>query len=600
MVILAFVANGTGDEGDSISHYLHSRFAFEHPENFLNHWAKPVFVLLTAPIAQGGFTAMKLFNIVLIIISTILMVKVGRQLNIQNVWIAVFAMIFAPMNISLTLSGLTEPLFACWMMFGIYLLIKEKPIPAILWLSFLPFVRSEGLIIFCVLTIYILLKKYWYLLPLLTFGHIVYGVVGYFYYGDFWWIFNKMSYATPSSAYGSGDLFHFANNMHQVLGDFLPVLLVIGILAGGVKMFNYLFCKGYFSKEEMWLVYGIGVAYFIAHSLFWYLGIFNSFGLMRVMVGVLPLYALIMAQGINWICGFLKTSHQPYAHYTIVAAMAIFLFLRLNYKRDLNLKEIQIGQTNLANKYADQYKDYTLYFDAPHIALAFDKDRFDSRESRYTPQILTGEPIAKKSIVIWDSWFSKTDYNVPLKKLMDSPKLKLIECEKTGNPKKPKQSCLFEVKPEYTNKKILMFEDFESESSKEFLDTTIFKSGKHSRWVGEKKKFSKSFTGWINAFTYESNPELMASCWVYLPEGIAPETHPAQLTISFESAYNSFNFNKKRIFEKGDLPGWKKVSFSAAVPKYKLIKDKIKVYVWNPDKRNIFIDDFQVKWNGGE
>ena len=208
MLSLAFIANGTGDEGDSVSHYLYSRYAFAHPENFLNHWAKPVFVLLTAPIAQGGFTAMKLFNIALIITTILLTVKVGKMLEIQNMWIAVFAMIFAPMNISLTLSGLTEPLFACWMMFGIYLLVKEEPLPAILWLSFLPFVRSEGLIVFCVLTIYILLKKYWHLLPLLSFGHIVYGIIGYFYYGDFWWIFNKMSYATPISAYGSGKLFH--------------------------------------------------------------------------------------------------------------------------------------------------------------------------------------------------------------------------------------------------------------------------------------------------------------------------------------------------------------------------------------------------------
>jgi len=600
MFILAFVANGTGDEGDSISHFLYSRYAFDHPENFLNHWAKPVYVLLTAPVAQGGFIAMKLFNVVLIITSIILMVKVGRILKIRNVWLAVFAMITAPMNIYLTLSGLTEPLFACWMMFGIYLLVKDKFIPAILWISFLPFIRAEGLIVFCVLGIYLLLKKYWYLIPVLSFGHLVYGVVGYFYYGDFWWIFNKSPYATSVSAYGSGDLFHFANKMHNVLGDFLPVLLLIGILAGGIKWFNYHFRKGYFSKEELWLVYGIGVAYFIAHSLFWYLGIFNSFGLMRVMIGVLPLYALIITQGINWLTGFLKSSHQTYAHYTFVTAMVVFLFLRLNYSRYLCQKEIQIGQTQLAEKYKEKYKDYTLYFDAPHLALVFDKDRFDAQQSRYTAQVLSGEPLAKKSIVIWDSWFSKVDLKVPLKSLMDNPKLKLIECEKTGNPKELKQTCLFEVKPEYTNKKLLMFENFETEPSMELLDSSYFKSGKYSRGVGGKNKFSKSFTGWMNAFTHEPHPEIIMSCWAYLPEGIKPETYPAQLVITYESKSKSFSFNKKIIFEKGDLPGWKKVNFSAPVPEYKLISDKIKAYVWNPDNRIIYIDDLRVAWNGGE
>ena len=203
--------------------------------------------------------------------------------------------------------------------------------------------------------------------------------------------------------------------------------------------------------------------------------------------------------------------------------MAVFLILRLNYKRDLSLKEIQTGQSNLADKYAVEYEDYTVYYDAPHIAMAFHKDRFDSRKSRYTPQVLSGEPIPEKSIVIWDSWFSKTDYNVPLEALKNSPKLKLVDCEKTGNPKKPKQSCLFEVRPEYTNKKVLMLEDFENESSDKYLDQTVATSGKYSRWVGREKPYSKSFTGWINAFAYEENPIITATCWVYLPKGITPE-----------------------------------------------------------------------------
>ena len=65
MIFLAFWYDGTGDEGDSVFHFLYSKHAFEHPENFLNHWAKPVFVLITAPVAQFGFIAMKIFNIFL-------------------------------------------------------------------------------------------------------------------------------------------------------------------------------------------------------------------------------------------------------------------------------------------------------------------------------------------------------------------------------------------------------------------------------------------------------------------------------------------------------------------------------------------------------
>ena len=37
MLAMAFIANGTGDDGDSIAHYLFSRYAFVHPENFIEH-----------------------------------------------------------------------------------------------------------------------------------------------------------------------------------------------------------------------------------------------------------------------------------------------------------------------------------------------------------------------------------------------------------------------------------------------------------------------------------------------------------------------------------------------------------------------------------
>ncbi len=60
LCIVAITANGTADEGDSVNHYLYSRYAFAHPENFFNHWAKPIFVMITAPVAYFGFTAMKL------------------------------------------------------------------------------------------------------------------------------------------------------------------------------------------------------------------------------------------------------------------------------------------------------------------------------------------------------------------------------------------------------------------------------------------------------------------------------------------------------------------------------------------------------------
>ena len=47
--------NGTGDTGDSITHYFYAQYAPLHLELFFNHWAKPLYVLLASPFAQFGF-----------------------------------------------------------------------------------------------------------------------------------------------------------------------------------------------------------------------------------------------------------------------------------------------------------------------------------------------------------------------------------------------------------------------------------------------------------------------------------------------------------------------------------------------------------------
>ena len=54
--------DGTGGSGDSIHHYLYAKYATAHPENFFNHWAKPLYVLLACSFAQFGFVGMKIFN----------------------------------------------------------------------------------------------------------------------------------------------------------------------------------------------------------------------------------------------------------------------------------------------------------------------------------------------------------------------------------------------------------------------------------------------------------------------------------------------------------------------------------------------------------
>ena len=66
---MAVFAKGTGDDGDSVAHFLYSRDAFLYPKYFFNHWAKPLFVFISSPFAQFGLVGVKLMNVVALTLS---------------------------------------------------------------------------------------------------------------------------------------------------------------------------------------------------------------------------------------------------------------------------------------------------------------------------------------------------------------------------------------------------------------------------------------------------------------------------------------------------------------------------------------------------
>ncbi|MEO6166678.1 MAG: hypothetical protein ABIO46_00135, partial [Chitinophagales bacterium] len=280
MLLIAFNTPGTGDDGDSIYHFLFAKYAFAHPENFVEHWAKPVYVLLAAPFAQFGFTGIKVFNVTVTTLAILSSYRIAQQLQIKNRWFLIIALCCAPMYIRLSLSGLTEPLFALALTTTIYLAIQKRLFPAAVLASFLPFIRSEGLVILCVYILYLLFKRKYKMIPLLATGHVLYSIIGWFYYKDFLWVFNRMTYAVWNSSYGSGSALTFIYGMKDFIGVPLTVLFSAGTLFGIVSVYRNLFKGGqHLSIEEVWLVYGSFFSVWISHMLFWSFGLFNSLGL---------------------------------------------------------------------------------------------------------------------------------------------------------------------------------------------------------------------------------------------------------------------------------------------------------------------------------
>ncbi|MEI7499459.1 MAG: hypothetical protein WCK84_03325 [Bacteroidota bacterium] len=415
--------DGTGDSGDSIMHYLFARYAPVHPELYFDHWAKPVFVLISSPFAQFGFNGMKLFNLSVSILTFYLTYLTSRSLQMSNTFLSVIFLIFMPLYYILTFSGLTEPLFAMFLIGAIYLAINRKYFATAVVVSLIPFVRAEGLIIIIVFGCWFLINKQWRYLPLLLAGHVVYSLAGYFVYNDFFWIFSKLPYATLEPKYGSGPLLHFVVQLNYVIGIPLYFLFIAGILS-----YPWHWIKGNMnlSREEIILIFLGFFLFFIAHSLFWYFGIFNSMGLKRVLLGIAPLISLIALRGYNFLFGELFIRYKLAGNISgilFVFYLVIFPFsgnrASVNWKKDMKLTREQT-MAKAVSAYIREHpvppRNKFLYTH-PYLSEVMNIDHFDvSRRKDLNLQNLAQlEPGDK---VIWDNWFALVETRITLDKLL--------------------------------------------------------------------------------------------------------------------------------------------------------------------------------------
>lgn len=410
---VAVIYDGTGDAGDSVYHYLFARYAPLHHELYFDHWAKPLFVLLASPFAQFGITGIKLFNVLCTTGSMFLTYLSARGLGWKHPLLAAVFQAAIPLGFVLSFSGLTEPLFALILAGGLFLCVVHRPLAAAILISFLPFVRSEGLIFAGVFGAYFLIAGNWKALPLLAFGHVVYSLSGWGIHGDLLWVFTKIPYANAGSPYGSGELFHFAKQMLYIAGVPLTVLLVIGVLSSSSRLFSFRV-----NPEVTVLIAGGFMAFFIAHSLFWYLGIFNSMGLTRVFVGVSPLIALLAYKGYSESVGLVAKMSSK-AGYGFGAAMVAYILVfpltahpgAVRPGKNLVLKADQQCALELARKEKVLNCTGRYYSAHPYVNLALGIDPFDP-EKRLEPSATVLENALPGDVFIWDNWFCVVERSI--------------------------------------------------------------------------------------------------------------------------------------------------------------------------------------------
>ncbi|MFY7732501.1 MAG: hypothetical protein ACOVSR_03385 [Bacteroidia bacterium] len=432
LLIICFLFDGTGGGGDSVYHFQYAKFAAQHPENFFNHWAKPLYTIFAFPFAQFGFIGIKVFNVLMSLVSAFFTYKILQHFKTANAQFIAVVLFSITLFVNVTVSGLTEPFSAALLMVSIYFLVKDKTSLGLFIISFLPFIRSEGLIILGVVFVYLIVAKKLKWSPWLISGHLVMSVIGSFYYNDLLWVFNKIPYAHVSSIYGIGTWTHFIVQLYFQIGLIEYVLFIVGCIAMVITLIKL---KGNmpFVNEKLWLVYGCFFAFFMAHTSFWALGIFNSMGLSRVFVSVMPLLAIIVIDGLNYIENLILLVNKKLAitvKYALFTMLTVFPFLPTptSYKLpdDFELEPSQVLIKNSLVPYLNTYKpNKTIVIADISVPLFSNLDPFDKSKVKMIYDVKDFNSLDSNTILVWDNWLSVMEFGLTLEKLNQCNNIKM-------------------------------------------------------------------------------------------------------------------------------------------------------------------------------
>lgn len=427
LLLACLLGSSLGEGGDSTTHYLYSKLSWENPEYFFNHWAKPFFTLVSSPFAQFGIKGIMLFNVICSILSAHFSNLISQKLGFKFYYFTGILVLTMPLLLPVTLSGLTEPFSALILSISVYLYLNQSIRSALILASFLPFIRSEGLIILGIFGALLIIEKHWKQLPWLLFGHVVYSIIGWPFYSDILWVFTKIPYATMNSVYGNGNWTHFINQLYFCIQPFTFMMFCVAILYLPIEWYQK---KNSYNVQKLFLIYGISIGFIAAHSAFWALGIFNSMGLNRVLVTIFPLCGVLAMQGLNALLNVKNISQTFQLRFIwfFMSGILVFPFLNnpasTNFNDAINInKQHQFLRDELMPYLTSKHPNVNYFFSETEIGLFTGKDIFKENTWLYPGSTIPPKNMQSGDVLVFDSLLMFEERNISLEKLRSENQL---------------------------------------------------------------------------------------------------------------------------------------------------------------------------------
>lgn len=612
LIILQYLSTGVNGETDSITHYQIARYAFKYPEFFLNHWGKPLFTILAAPLSLLGYTGAVVFNLICGLLSAWFAYLIAERLGYRHAWAAIIFAVFTPLYMFVMFTSLTEILFSLVLIASIYLFISKRFIWSAIAISLIPFARTEG-VMFLIIFIpaFVLMRKY-KALPFLLTGFIFFGLIGLPQYHDFFWFFTKMPYSVNSaSLYGSGSFWYYFGMAGEIMNHPLIILVITGLIfivlnlkKGLNNLHDTKFVTLYF------LIIPSIFGFILAQSFLWWKGL-GVLASNRFIVCILPLVSIITLIGFEWVMEKAKAVKILYFGVGFFILLLVvrkpFTYNQLPMKTSLNFAVMENLTDWLKNS---PYNDRKAFYTDPMFPFYKNIDPFDQQKcfKIYSYQNIDPASLLKPGeLLIWDAQFASFEGHLPFDSLMKNNNLRLV------NIFTPSESftviggeryklAIFMKAPRDTTRvvyKQFYFNDFESnltEDQIKHVSTAKSYSGNQSILMTSEYIYSPTVEDKLKNLPGIRDISLRASVRILIPLSVEKGEVILVVGVDDENG-NVFKYNVAKSTETKYKPGdWFELSFIDAVNRNTPVKGTYKAYVWYTGKDKIYIDDLKLEW----
>lgn len=270
---------------DDLTHFLYAKWSWHWPAYLLNDWGRPGFTALYALPAKFGWPMCRALSAILSAFAAWLAYRIAQRAEMPRTW-AVVPLCFAqPLYFQLAQTTLTETAHAFYLTAAVYLAQRHRWSLSSALLS-LAFVTRHEAAVFLPVWIFFAWRErvpLWRLWPIIW-APLAVNILGPL--AGLTPLWQRLASSQSSGQYGRGGwLTYFCRSM-EAFGPAIAVLAIVGLPA-------------LTTRRRTALAAASIAVYFAAQTAIRALGLYDSGGYARFLVGISPLVAIAALAGVN-------------------------------------------------------------------------------------------------------------------------------------------------------------------------------------------------------------------------------------------------------------------------------------------------------------